>query len=554
MAVQGKWWRGALALMIVVLFAVGCSGEATSDVATDGDTTSETPTTEPAPDETDTADTATAEPTSADSGTDAGDATATEEPAVDASAAATFDDPRGGFFAEFQTGFDRSHPFESLDTFCVAHPPAENRTDSAPGITADSIQIQHMRQQLEDLAAFGFAVDVGDVAAMFEAFVDEINGECGGIRGRMLDLGLSEFTALDPNTQTTACIETTEDRDTVIALNSSGMQGTGPLCVAAPDEGNTLLITTQGLSQDQLDRGGPNLWTIDRVQDDMLAVLANVAHERGLLEGKTIGVVSLDTPGQAEATQSGLVDTLEELGYEVAVVDVIACEGSNFCQGGTPDSVKNMLDAGVDAFFPTLNVTSLPIYLNEMITQGFVPGDITMFTSNFNSMANDLTLSKIVASGSPEAGELVNGLFITDGSDGGIYKLGVNEPEPFNLMCVATVDKQAGLLYAYGDDEDHIKQGMASTVCTLVRMAARALYDAGDNPTLDDVREAMANLGDVDTNYMFPSTFGPDKHSSGDSFQTMTWTYPCELPPAFDEADTCVVPNNDFFLIAPYVG
>ena len=39
---------------------------------------------------------------------------------------------------------------------------------------------------------------------------------------------------------------------------------------------------------------------------------------------------------------------------------------------------------------------------------------------------------------------------------------------------------------------------MTESVCEIVRIMARTLYDAGDNPTITDVHEALVNLGPVD--------------------------------------------------------
>ena len=76
----------------------------------------------------------------------------------------TYDDPRGGIFAEFQAGFDRGdHPFTQLDAFCVAHDAAADPQATDDGIEADSISIVHIRSRLEDAVNIGFGIPVGDV-------------------------------------------------------------------------------------------------------------------------------------------------------------------------------------------------------------------------------------------------------------------------------------------------------------------------------------------------------------------------------------------------------
>ena len=130
-------------------------------------------------------------------GDDAGDGAEDEMPEVQEAGPNIYEDPRGGIFAEFQQSFDRrGHPFSQYDTFCVRHDPAQNRVDTDDGITADSIRVGHIRSRLEDLTDLGFAVPVGDPKEIFEVFIDYINSECGGIRGRMLDLGYAEAEVL----------------------------------------------------------------------------------------------------------------------------------------------------------------------------------------------------------------------------------------------------------------------------------------------------------------------------------------------------------------------
>ena len=67
-----------------------------------------------------------------------------------------------------------------------------------------------------------------------------------------------------------------------------------------------------------------------------------------------------DAPGEPEIVETGLIDTLEELGVEPTRVDVIGCQGGNSCTQGVIESVNGMIADGVDVMFPLLNVISLP--------------------------------------------------------------------------------------------------------------------------------------------------------------------------------------------------
>ena len=538
----GRWTAALLALL---LLASSCSGESTDDASTDTEDTSA---------ETEDSGDAAADTGGTDTGgTDTGDTADTGDSADSADTADTgggevYDDPRGGIFTEFQADFDRSHPFGGLDSFCVPHDEAADRQATEPGIEPDSISVHQIRQQLENLVEIGFGIDVGDVNLMFDTFAEVINEECGGIRGRQVVMSESSYDILSPELEQvriTNCITATEDDNAAVVLNSTGFQGTATLCVA--EEHETPLLTTQGLSDDFMTRGGGRLLTLDFSLNESLRFMVERLHEEGELEGKTIAVVSADVPGQPEAVQDGLVGTLEELGYEVAVNDEIGCGGEATCTQGVPESVSNLKDAGVDVVFPTLSVTSLPGYVSEMVTQGFAPGDVQFYNSNFASQAGDLVSSKVAAFGGEAAGELYNGAVIVDAAAAGNFRLEGTEIPAFNELCLDTYAERTGVEYDWYQEEGNTPSGMVANVCALVRMAARAIYDAGDNPTRDDITAALAALGAVDTNNMIPASIGDGKYTLADAAQTMTWTYPCAIEgAAFDEFNTCIVMDDNY--------
>ncbi|MED5397493.1 MAG: hypothetical protein VX782_04045, partial [Actinomycetota bacterium] len=82
-------------------------------------------------------------------------------------------DPRGSIYEAFQAGFDRNHPFQSLETFCLPTPPPEDDpVDVEAGISAEAVTIVHLHTRLEELERIGFAAPVGEVDAMVRTFVD----------------------------------------------------------------------------------------------------------------------------------------------------------------------------------------------------------------------------------------------------------------------------------------------------------------------------------------------------------------------------------------------
>ena len=461
-----------------------------------------------------------------------------------------YDDPRDGIFDEFQATFDRGdHPFMQLDAFCHSHDPAPNRVATDPGIEADSISLVHLRQKLETLSAIG--VDVGDVAEMFDTFTAVVNEQCGGVRGRTIEMHTIDVPvifAVDED-RNAACVQATEDLDGVILLNSSGFQGSANLCIV--EEHETAFISTQGQSEEYMQRGEDRLISLSPTLEESLRWLALDLVEKGALEGKTIGVAAPDTPGQSEATKVGLVETLESNGIDVAVFEVIGCGGGTSCSEGNRDAVQKLRDAGVDVFFNVLNILSAPGFILEMATQGYEPGDVQFYASDFNSQAGELVASKIVAFGGEAAGNLYNGALIADEADTGHYRLEGYEPRVFNEMCNDTYGANSASRANHESAErlsgsGSSAYGMTVSVCVIMRTALRAVYDAGDNPTRADIYAALASLGPVDNNEMLPSTVRPGKTQIPDVFHTLKFEYPCTKPAPFGAEQICIYPIDEY--------
>ena len=551
---HNRGFRWLVVLLAFSFFVTACGGETTDDSADDADDSETVDQGDDSGDDTgDDAGDDTGDDTGDNTGDDTGDDApedTDDEMTEEEADPNIYEDPRGGIFLEFQQGFDRGdHPFMQYDSFCVSHDPAADRVDTDDGISADSIKVGHIRSRLEDLASIGFAVPVGDPKEIFEVFIDYINEECGGIRGRMLDLGYAEAKAfgsdVDAN-RNAACLAMTEDHKSVIVMNSTGFQGTANLCLV--EEQETIFISTQGQSEEFMNRSNDLLLSLSPTLEESLRFMVSDLLDRGELEGLTLGVAAPNTPGQSEAVEAGLVNPLREAGFEV-VFDVIDCGGRVSCTGGTIESVTNMDNAGVNGFFNVLNIISAPVYIAEMVNQGYQPGDVRFFASDFNSQTSELVSGKIADN--VEAGNLYNGATIIDFRTTGEYRDlgyvpnamadGCNQLYRENSPSGASHDWQT-----LGDSA----YGMVGSVCGIVRIMARGLYDAGDNPTLADVREAIISLGPVDNNAMSPASVRPGKTQMADSIQTLDFTFPCDdqkYPFVRAKGDPiCITGRNDF--------
>jgi len=465
-----------------------------------------------------------------------------------------YEDPRGGIFADFQAGYDRGdNPFSQIDSFCTSTESAPDRVDTDAGITAGTISIVHIRSRLEDAVEIGFGIPVGDPAHMFEVFVDYVNNQCGGVRGRMIDLTTIEVPLFGPTVETdrnAACLEATEDHDAVIVVNSSGFQGAATVCIT--EEKETIFISTQGQTEEFMQRADGRLVSISLTLEESLRFSAQDLIAGGELEGKILGVVTPDTPGQPEAVEAGLVVPLRDAGIDV-VFDQIGCGGSTICVDGVTESVANMKDSGISAFFNAMGILTAPGYINEMVNQGFEPGDVTFYASDFNSQASELVSSQIP--NEPAAGALYNGATIRDFRGTGLYRNDGYAPTAWQDLCVGLYNDNntIGANHQWQDQGGDSGFGMTVSVCSIMRIALRALYNAGDNPTRADVEAALSHLGPIDLGQMIPASITPGKGQAPDAIETLDFSYPCDQPYPYarENAEAVCITGRDDWRAAP---
>ena len=527
-----RWFAIALTLSVI---ATACGGESDTDDTADPDTVTDTDTdADPEPDQAPDPD----EPTDSE-----------PEPDQTPADEVIYDDPRDGIFDEFQATYNRADdPFAQYDAVCLPHDAAADRVDTDPGITADEVRIGHARSRLEDAVDIGFGIPVGDPKEMFEVFVDYINTECGGIRGRQINLGYAEADLLGAEVEASrnrACLELTEDFNATIIMNSSGFQGSANLCIV--EEQQTAFISTQGQTEEFMNRGEDRLISLSLTLEESLEFLVEDLLASGALDGHSIGTAAPNTPGQAEAVETGLVQPLRDAGFDV-VFDELDCAGSTICSGGVPESVQNMIDADVDVFINVMNILTAPGYLNEMVSRGFEPGDVQFYATDFNSQSSELVSGQIA--NNPPAGDLYNGAIIVDFRDTGAVRTPGYEPNPFSEECnrVYAENSPTGQSHAYDDPGDSA-YGMVGSVCGIVRIAVRAIYAAGDNPTIADIQEALANLGPIDNNAMAPASLRPGKTQSADVIQALDWEFPCDQPLPFTRSSgdpICITGRDDW--------
>ncbi len=448
---------------------------------------------------------------------------------------------------------DRTGRFSKLESFCepASEEPAEAPEATDDGITEDSISITHLRVTLEDLEDLGFAIPIGDPADQAERFVEIINDRCGGINGRRLDLSIVETPPTAPEGQDPnaiaqgACIEATEDNNAVFAFSGSGWGGQGgATCVTGAHD--TIFLTTYNVTPEDLAEADNRLYATTTVGAAKgLEYLARTLDEQDAFDGKKIGIVMQDSPGDPDIVEQGLIDTLEELGHEPVRVDALGCGGGNACSTGVIESVQGMIADDVDVLFPLLNVINLPAYIAELVTQGAQPGDIQFYQGAYHAQNGDLVSSKVVVFNDAAAGELYNGTVIVSPAETGAFRMPDFEPNEFAEMCNREYQAAGGATYTATDPENNSAYGATTGMCAFIRMIARATEAAGPNPTREDLAAAVEDLGAIDTALRIPASFGPGKYTGPNALFIKKWIYPCPPDMAPFDGDICIVPEGE---------
>jgi hypothetical protein len=402
----------------------------------------------------------------------------------------------------------------------------------------------NLRTKLEQLEQIGFSLPLGTNNEMYRVFFEYINQKCGGIRGRQIKYEIVEVNAQSPTLDAdrrAACIKATEDLKAPVIVNSTGFAGTGLDCIVL--EHDSIFITstsgedrTTKESKGRMASAAPTLSEYTRyLGKDLVA--------QGVLKDKRIAVVYPDTPGYPEAIKEGLIAELKKANLNIVQEDVIGCKGGSVCNEGTAASVDNLLKNRVDVLFPAINVVSLPGYVKEMATKGIRNGQIQMYQSNYNSQAGDLVSSKVVDFGGAEAAALYNGTIAIDPTPTGDYRRPDWVKPPFNAMCekIYAENNKVNEKFDYAIEDQNSQAGAVGTSCSFVRLAARIIYHAGENPTRADLLKAKENLGAFDTSQMQPATFKPGKLSGFDLIHTLKWNSPCPGTKLPDKVKSCYI-------------
>ena len=496
------------------------------------------------------------------------------------------------FFEDFSSNFsdrkpeiNRTHPFQTLDTFCTTYPPVKEeivpatvevkRGDSLAkiaskhdltlqeilemndianpnlifigqeirvgedlqigvgpqstgrGITENSVSIVNIKTSIDELQTLGFENFSGDTSEIFSAFIKILNEECGGFHGRKI--GLQEITtfpleAFDIDTSTLgtiACLNATKDIPSVIVVDIS--QFSGPLENCIVNEQKTALVTTKVLPSQNAITSDNRLLIDSFTAEQAFSLMLTFAEKKGLLTNRSIAIIADDSLGNYESVITGLVEPLRELNYEPEF-HFLNCEGGIFCNAGIERTIDAFMENPPDVLFPTLNAVSLPEFLTQMIANDIPKPQIIQ--SAFNQQDDERSTNHIFNYGGSEVADYYNGTIIFSHPYVENQRIFENRFSPFEKMCIKEYSRVSDL------DQHSIDPRRTETVlkiCSITRYIARALYDAGVNPSRRRIHESLSTLGFVDSPGLSFGSFTPNKPTRPSSIQHMEYQFPCVI-------------------------
>src|SRR5918998_4862294 len=369
------------------------------------------------------------------------------------------------------------------------------------GLTDDTIRIGFIGADFGPLAEAGLAPDLGDQEKIIQAVVDQIN-EDGGIGGRQIEarIRLIDGTA-GVEVGQAACLEMTQDFGAFAVVVAPAVIRDVVRCTSVTNE--TLTVTATGLDQEMYDEAEGRGFTAR--SDTAMSTTrqyegwAQIMHDEGVLEGRTIGVLTADvSPEFVAAADEGLIPTLEDLGYEVTAHVTLPCPETDQDCDQHEAAVQQMKDAGVDLVFMAAANLAGPTFVQAAQNLDFQP----QYLANGNQVTD--TVSQFFES-------------VTQAWDGTIGTSTVFALEEdltdAAYDCNAAVEAGSGEVYEPGSDAF----GFAATNCLLFRL----LDEAGEEVEPGDLDQAamigaIEGLGEIELNAGPPGTLSADKHDAGD--------------------------------------
>lgn len=371
------------------------------------------------------------------------------------------------------------------------------------GVTDDTIRVSLIASDLSALSEQNLAPEIGDAQATLEAVVAHVN-DGGGVAGRRIELVphviAGADAAINPDAGREACLRATEDARPFAVVITAAITPETVEC-SARHEG-AITITMDSWPDSFYDEGEGRLFSVAThtsvSRQREYRAWPEVLDDQGLLDGKTIGIVRVDSTEQQEAVEEGLVPGLEALGHEVAAISVLPCpEGSAAAGCEQHDvAIQRLQDAGVDFVFLTALTLAGAATVEAAANLGFEPEWATIGNNVTDTVARFFVNAK-------------------DNYDGawGIDTV-FPEPTPAADECNEIAVAGGAERFERGSDG----YGYTAVTCLQLLTLVDAIEQAAGAGELTQaaVIEALESFTTLEMSAGPEGSLGPDKHDAGD--------------------------------------
>jgi ABC-type branched-subunit amino acid transport system substrate-binding protein len=385
-----------------------------------------------------------------------------------------------------------------------AGPAAGGATDI--GVTANQIKLGIGIVDVGAAKDLGFNFDIGDEHARYEALIAAQNAK-GGINGRKIVADYRTFDATNPAAPAqAACVAWTKDVKVFSVLVESQFPIAAAVCVYG--QGQTPFITTDGVDASYYSSG---LYFSTQASDTRILIdHARYLHSKGLLKGKTIGVVSGDG-AERTGIDRALVPELQRLGYQVADVEIVPTSVAGTQR--IPIVISNLKAKKVDYVILAANVILAGPFVQAADRAGYHPG---FGLSDINNEINDQ-----VASYYPDSFEGTVGISTHRFAE---YRAGA-PLAPADQACIDRVRKVDPKVLPTTNSAFEVAMGECAMFDSWVAGALGAGPALTRASWLAAMERSTAPFGIPST---LDGTFGPGKHDAVDFEREVVWHKSCK--------------------------
>jgi ABC-type branched-subunit amino acid transport system substrate-binding protein len=389
--------------------------------------------------------------------------------------------------------------------------PGVAREASDAGVSEDAITIGILTGDVEKLTQLGYVTEIGDPRSLYENFLVSMNAS-GGINGRRIDWVYEEFDlAGGEAAMQEACDRLYERATPFVVVTSAGFVDAMP-CVTV--EHDTPVLAAESFPESSFAASDGNLFTIPASSQVSVGAMVDRLAARGVLSGKTIGVLYGDRPGMVETLDTGLVPALERNGLTLAAKAQVTGAGSDpqtFAQ--FPDAITTLQSAGVDTLVLLHDPFVSTNFMTAAAKAGFTP---SVVGSDYQHIGDATVLPFIETYRAETAFDSMLGVTYTRiGED-----TSGRSPDPIDQGCASRYEAARG-----PDAPDYGTQRWTQlvTICNQLDLVLRGVRAAGENPTRDAFRSALTQLSNIHLGFGGDGGFTEGKQDAADEFRVVQY-------------------------------